>query len=36
MKNMSRKATSEYIGIKRMAYAQAGRAKRMRIFMFSP
>ena len=28
---MSRKATSEYIGIKRRAYAQAGRAKRMRI-----
>ena len=28
---MSRKATNEYIGIKRRAYAQAGRAKRMRI-----
>ena len=28
---MSRKATNEYIGIKRRAYAQAGRAKRIRI-----
>ena len=28
---MSRMATSEYIGTKRRAYAQAGRAKRMRI-----
>lgn len=28
---MSRKATNEYIGTKRRAYAQADRAKRMRI-----
>ena len=28
---MSRMATSEYIGTKRRAYAQAGRAKRKRI-----
>ena len=28
---MSRKATNEYIGIKRRAYAQAGLTKRMRI-----
>jgi len=31
MRNMSRKATSEYIGTKRRAYAQADRAKRRRI-----
>ena len=28
---MSRKATNEYIGTRRRAYAQADRAKRMRI-----
>ena len=31
MGNMSRKATNEYIGTRRRAYAQADRAKRMRI-----